>query len=401
MKETLTIGISGPIDLKLLNWSLDKSSLPDTNGFPLTSHLINALLERGYKVIGYTNSSEVNEHQVLRDGNLTICIGRTKPQPGRRMFKYEREELTALMFAHPADVIYAFWTYEYAWAALDSGIPTIVSVHDIARRILLTQFDMFRLVRWYMNYRVLRRAKHLAANSNYTFKQFTKAEQERAVVLNNFYSSSFEKSVPKSPQKGHYIVSVSMGFTKRKGVPTGLHAFARLREKHPTLEYHLVGVGMEPGGEAQQYAEQHGLAEGVKFLGLLPLNEVLEKVAKAKVMLHASVEESFGMAVLEAMVMGTAVVGGEKSGFIPELLNHGKAGVLCDITSPEAIAEATSSLLDDENLMRKIEQEAAAHVKANFSEKVVVDKYLDCVNALYTRQGSISGVKEEVTREVA
>lgn len=397
MNEKFTIGISGPINLGLLNWNIDKKTLPVTNGFPLTSHLINALLARGYKVIGYTNSNEVATPTVLQDGNLTICIGRTKPQPGRRLFDYERQELTNLMKANPADVIYALWSYEYSWAGLDSGIPTIVSVHDVASRILLTQFDAFRLVRWFMNYKVLSKAKYVVANSDYTYRQLSASVKRKASIAYNFYDTSFEKSIPNGLKKQNYIVSISMGFTKRKGVPTSLEAFAILRKKFPDLQYHLIGVGMEPGGEAHQYAIDRNLTDGVNFLGPLPFDELLRQVAQAKVLVHASVEESFGMAVLEAMVVGTPVVGGKKSGFIPHLLNKGKAGILCDITNPGSIASAAEYLLTDEAFARKITEKAAVFAKRNFSEEVVVDKLIKYMQEVLQKEALLQ--KPEHQRE--
>ena len=397
MNKDITIGISGPINLALLNWNIDKTGLPPTNEFPLTSHLINALLKRGYKVIGYTNSNAIAEPMVLQDGNLKVCIGRTKKQPGRRLFDFERQELTSQMLAHPSDIIYALWSYEYSWAGLDSGIPTIVSVHDVASRIFFTQPDIFRLVRWYMNYRVLSKAKYVVANSDYTYKQLSGSVKRKANIAYNFYDTSFEESIPRGLEKQNYIASVSMGFTKRKGVPTSLEAFAKLRKKFPDLQYHLIGVGMEEGGEAHQYALQRGLAEGVKFLGPLPFDELLRQVAQAKVLIHASVEESFGMAVLEAMVVGTPVVGGKKSGFIPYLLNKGKAGMLCNVSKPAAIAAATKKLLKDQDFRDKLTQKAAAFAKDNFSEEVVVDKLIRYMHKVLQQEASASKKKPNAT----
>ncbi|MEJ8800586.1 glycosyltransferase family 4 protein [Pontibacter sp. H249] len=393
MNKNFTIGISGPINLGLLDWNIDKTQLPPTNQFPLTSHLINALLKRGYKVIGYTNSNNITEPLVLEDGNLTVCIGRTKPQAGRRLFDFERQELLDHMVARPADIIYAFWSYEYSWAGLDSGIPTIVSVHDVASRIFFTQPDIFRLVRWYMNYRVLSKAKYVVANSDYTYKQLSGAVKRKTKIAYNFYDTSFEKSIPKGLEKQNYIVSVSMGFTKRKGVPASLEAFAKLRKKYPDLEYHLIGVDMEEGGYAHQYALEKGLADGVQFLGPLPFEELLRQVAQAKVLVHASVEESFGMAVLEAMVVGTPVVGGKKSGFIPHLLNKGKAGMLCNVDKPADIAAATNKLLKDEAFAQKITQKAAAFAKDNFSEEVVVDKLIRNMQKVLLQETSVKNSK--------
>jgi L-malate glycosyltransferase len=372
----MTIGVSGPVDLKLLEWDLRETNLPPTNAFPLTSHFINGLLRRGFKVIAYTNSTELAEPLVLESGNLKVCVGRQKSQPGRRFFNFEVEDLKNLMLAHPADIISAFWTYEFAWAALKTGIPTAVSIHDVAHKILFRQPDMFRLVRWIMNTIVVRKAKHLMANSAYTYSLLSGKQKAKAVTINNFYASNLEGSLSRYAEKGNYIVSAIQGFTKRKNVHGALHAFARLRERYPDLEYHLVGLEMEENGPAHQYARKHKLNAGVRFIGVLPFDEVFQQIAGAKVLLHPSYEESFGMAVLEAMVAGTAVVAGKNSGFVPHLLNYGKAGLLCDIKSADEMTGAVSKLLSDRSLREEIVQNARTHAQSNFSEPVVIDKHL-------------------------
>ncbi|MBB6610710.1 glycosyltransferase family 4 protein [Pontibacter sp. Tf4] len=372
----LTIGVCGPIGLNLLDWDLKHEELPETNAFPLTSHFINALLKRGYKVIGYTNSPVLQEPKVLQSGNLTICISTVKPKPGRRFFNYEIAELRKMIAAYPADIISAFWTYEYALAALRSNIPAVVNIHDVALKILLKQPDVFRFVRWMMNYRSVSKAEYLVANSNYTYSLLASAEKAKTVTINNFYTPEIEKISKTIPVKGNYIVSVVQGFTKRKNIHGSLQAFAKVRARFPDLEYHLVGVEMEENGLAHQYAKQLGIADGVKFIGCLEFDDVVKEIAGAKVLVHPSYEESFGMAVLEAMVAGTPVVGGENSGFVPELLAHGKAGQLCDVTSPEAMANCTIKLLEDEQLWQETVRYAKQYAKANFSEDVVLQQHL-------------------------
>ncbi|ARS34505.1 glycosyltransferase family 4 protein [Pontibacter actiniarum] len=378
----MVIGVSGPVDIDLLECDFGNAPIPSTNAFPLVSHFINGLIKRGHHVVVYTNSGELTEPTVIRSKQVTLCICPTKPQPGRRFFKFEREQLEAIIRQNPSDVIYAYWTYEYAWAAIESGIPTVVSVHDNAFKILLNQPDMFRLVRYLMNVVVLHKAQWLVANSAYTFRNLSASSKKKAVVINNFFSPHLGQLIPEGTPKENYITSVVNGFTKRKGIPKALHAFARLREKFPELEYHLLGVDMEPGGAAQQYAQQHNLQEGVRFLGPASQAELMQHMAKAKVLLHPSVEESFGMAVLESMLAHTPVVGGKRSGFVPYLLNHGDAGVLCDVTSAAAMATAVEKLLLDRELSGQVAKKANAFAKANFSEEVVINKHLDIFKSI-------------------
>ncbi|MFD2245449.1 glycosyltransferase family 4 protein [Pontibacter ruber] len=394
----MIIGVSGPVDLRLLEWDLKETNLPATNAFPLTSHFINGLLRRGYKVIAYTNSTELEEPLVLESGNLKVCVGRQRPQPGRRFFNFEIEDLKNLMLAHPADFISAFWTYEFAWAALKTGIPTAVSIHDNAHKILFQQPDMFRFVRWIMNKIVLKKADHLMANSAYTYSLLGRKQKAKAVTINNFYASDLESSLNRNAEKGNYIVSAIQGFTKRKNVHGALFAFAKLRERYPDLEYHLVGLEMEENGLAHQFARKHNLDAGVRFIGVLPFNEVFQHIAGAKVLLHPSYEESFGMAVLEAMVAGTPVVGGKNSGFVPHLLNYGKAGLLCDIKSPDSMAGSVAKLLSDRSLREEIVQNARTHAQSNFSEPVVIDKHLAFYSKILGKELEPSPVSAAPTR---
>jgi L-malate glycosyltransferase len=372
----MIIGVAGPVNLQILDWDLAGTDLPPTNSFPLTSHFINALLKRGFKVVAYTNSTAITEPMVLESGNLKVCISREKPQPGRRLFLYEVQDLHRMMQAHPADFISAFWSYEYAWAALRTGKPTAVSFHDVAFQILLNIPDMFRVMRWIINTIVVSKAKHLIANSSYTYNQLVRRTQKKTRVIDNFYTNELEESIPHPLIKGNYIATAVQGFTHRKNVQNALKAFALVRAKHPETEYHLIGVDMEEGGLAQQFAEANGIADGVRFLGQLPFREVYQQIIHARVLLHPAREESFGMVPLEAMVGGTPVVGGSKSGFIPDLLDHGKAGLLCDVESPDNMAASLLRLLEDEQLTAEMTEKGRAFARANYSEDVIIEKHL-------------------------
>ena len=372
----MTIGVCGPVDLRLLECDLPASVFPKTTGFPLVSHFINGLLRRGYNVVVYTNSIEVKEPLILNSGPLKICIARQKAQPGRRFFNYEIEELKNIILQHPSDVISAFWSYEYARAALKTKIPTVVSLHDVATVVLKYHKDLFRVVRWVLNKTVVSRAEHLIANSAYTYNSLSAHQKAKTEIINNFYTDSLLQDAPQHIKKQNYIITVAQGFSRRKNITTSLQAFAILKRSKPDLEYYLVGDDMEEGGLAHAYAKQHNLEEGVKFIGAKPFKEVLELVAGAKALIHPSLEESFGMVILEAMVLGTVVVGGKKSGYVPYLLDFGNAGVLCDVSSPKAIATALFNLLEDEPQQQTLISKAKQFAHDNYAEPAILDQHI-------------------------
>ncbi|MBC5991213.1 glycosyltransferase family 4 protein [Pontibacter cellulosilyticus] len=376
MNKKLTIGVCGPIDLRLLDWELKEQNLPETNTFPLPTHFINALLHRGFNVIAYTNSPFIEEAMVFEGKHLKVCIAPQRPQPGRRFFQFEVKELQRLIEQHPSDFISAFWSYEYSWAALRTGIPTAVGLHDVALQILFQHKDIFRLVRWAINYIVVTKAKHLIANSSYTYNMLDNSTKKKTRIINNFYPAELEDQLKVPVQKSNHIVSVGMGFTHRKNISTALHAFALVRKKHPELEYHLLGAGMEPEGAAQQYAREQGLEDGVKFMGVQSYDEVLHEISHARLLLHPAREESFGMVLLEAMIARTPVIGGKDSGYVPILLDGGNAGLLCDINLPQKISEAILKLIEDNMLCKQLAQQAYTFARNNYSEEVIVDQHL-------------------------
>lgn len=373
----MKIGIVGPMSLRLLNFDWGNEEVPGGYSFPMISMLINALVARGHQVVAYTYSEGLSEPKVFVNENLTICVGRRFPHPGRNMYKFERQDLVDLIRKHPVDIINAQWAYEFAWAAIDSGLPAVVTLHDHAKIILKFNPTPYLFIRYLMFSKVLRKAKHLIANSPYTFNLLSRAYKKKAVVIPNYYDSQLEKLFEQNAEKSNYIISVANGFDRRKNISTSLLAFSKLKDQFPGLKYYIVGAGMHKGGQAYLYAQKKGVLDSVEFLGPQKFKEVLELVKKAKIFLHPSREESFGNAAMEAMIVGTPVVAGKNSGNIPFLLDQGKAGLLCDINDPENIKEAMQKILVEKEKTSLMIEGAHLYVKTNFSEKLVVSKLIN------------------------
>ncbi len=372
----MKIGIAGPLSLGLLHLQAD-APLPLSHENPTTTRFINALLRRGHEVVAYTTSTSIDAPTVLNGPNLTVCVARREPHAARDLFRSERAGLLKLMKEHPADVINAQWSYEFAWAALDAGTPAIVTVRDHALSVLRYQRDMYRFMRLLMNYYVLDRAMHLAVNSDYLLRLLRAGHRRKAKVIPNCWYSG-EGKAPRADvtRRESTIVCVANGFGRLKNITTALRGFKIARRQIPGLHLRLAGVGMEPNGQAWAFAREHGLEEEVAFLGLLSNAATQKELASATIVLHPSLEESFGMSVLEAMCTGAPVIGGKTSGNIPFLLDRGRAGVLCDVRSPEAIAAAILDLELHAEKRAELGRSAAAFARERFSENATVEAYL-------------------------
>ena len=92
-----------------------------------------------------------------------------------------------------------------------------------------------------------------------------------------------------------------------KGVGFGLRAFARLRQEVRDAEYWIIGEGPERS-YLEGLAERLGCRGAVTFLGWVPREQLPRYLAEVDVLLHPSLHEQFGYAVVEAMAAGRPVV---------------------------------------------------------------------------------------------
>ena len=100
-------------------------------------------------------------------------------------------------------------------------------------------------------------------------------------------------------------------------------------------------------GPAKNWAAERGLADGITFVGPLPHDRVLDFLDTTDILVHPSLEESFGMTIAEAQLAGVAVIGGAHSGAVPWTLDYNRAGRLVDVRSTSSLAGAMRELALD------------------------------------------------------
>jgi len=382
----MKIGIAGPLNVQTLNLKHNKEELPVCHEFPMYSLFINSLIDQGHTVTAITLSREINTIKIIADDNIKLIIIPRKGKAGRRLFRYEIIEITKVIDNSDIDIIHALWSYEYGWAATNSQVPHVITLQDHAFTILKFQFDFFRFARYVMNFIVLNKSSHLISNSKYLFELLSKNNQAKARIISNFYPNDLENHYSATNEKQNYIVTISSGYGKRKNVHNSILAFALLRKKYNNLKYRIIGTQMESGGGAYIFAMEKNIAEGIEFIGSIPFSEVIEQIKNAKAVVHPSLEESFGMAVLEPMIIGTPVVGGEKSGNVPYLLQDSKTGITCDVNSPQSIADGIIKILDDEKLATHIIESAYKFVTQNFNESKIINEHIDYYEYILSQQ---------------
>ena len=117
-----------------------------------------------------------------------------------------------------------------------------------------------------------------------------------------------------------------------------------------------------------------------QFLFLDWIEDTAPLLAAFDVFVSASHSESFGLAILEAMASGAAVVATETEG-AKELIEDNASGKLVPVNQPLKLAEAISELLQDNELRRNLAENAGRTARENFD----LERMIEATEKLYER----------------
>ncbi len=358
------IAIAGPIATADIAPYLHRPEAPLPRGYegaPLMGVLIGELLRAGHRVSAFTLSSDLPlqpDHRVIARGHhlrMHYLPMRPKAWPfnGRRLgrivdlYAFERRALTQAIRQASPDVVHAHWAYEFACAAVGSGLPHLVTSHDapfeVARFHKGFILGGYRWLRAGMAWWALHRAQRVSTVSPYMLKPIQALSRAPVTVLPNPVSDRAFGLHRKAEPGRQRVLMVCNGWDARKNGEAGLRAFAWLSERLPAAELVTYGWGFGPGEAAERWWQQQGLRGRVQFAGAAPHAAVLQAMTDADVLLHPSLEESFGVVLAEAMAIGLPVIAGKDSGAVPWVV--GDHGVLVDVRDPLAMCEALAALL--------------------------------------------------------
>jgi len=171
---------------------------------------------------------------------------------------------------------------------------------------------------------------------------------------------------------GERIVMHVSNFRPVKRLDAVLDVFLRLRQRVPARLV-LVGDGPErPALERRVAAE--GVGEYVLFAG--ERQDLVAWLSCADLFLLPSAQESFGMAALEAMACEVPVIASRVGG-LPEVIDDGDTGFLCNPDDLDGMAERGADLLVDADAHQRIAMAGAIAVRTRFCTDAIVPMYED------------------------
>lgn len=288
----------------------------------------------------------------------------------RGLFQYLKQEQFDVAHTH---LTYA--NFMGLWLADIVGIPAVASLHNVqrssknqmrlkledwslqnfARRIIAVGYTVAEVNQsFYPNHELVTIPNAISLLEPVADEV---AAEARGALLGDEVTRPLLLSVGRlHPQKGYHLLIEAMGM---------------LRETHPEALLCIAGDGsLRPELAAQ--IEQSGLSEQVRLLGAREDVPVL--MAASDLLVSSSLWEGLPVVVLEAMSAGLPVVA-TTVGDVPRVV-HEEVGLLVPPSDSAALAAAVGTLLADETRRRAMGQAAMAHVRAEYSAAVWMERLL-------------------------
>jgi glycosyltransferase involved in cell wall biosynthesis len=184
-----------------------------------------------------------------------------------------------------------------------------------------------------------------------------------------------------APSESRPSVAYWGSLSTRKGVwllLKGFESFCRLGgSEHPPL--FLIGNGEEIE-TMQSWVKEKGLSDWVKFLGEHPPERIRDMVKSVPIAVMSSPYEPFGIAVLEAMAAGKAVIVPDRGGPI-DFVTDERNGLCVNAQDPQSFAAALSRLLVDSSLRERLAAEAQKTAQ-NFDWPLIASRYVALYNQI-------------------
>jgi len=192
------------------------------------------------------------------------------------------------------------------------------------------------------------------ANSDATAKRFSAWSKLRVWTVHNgvdvsaWHQADGRKN--KKPFDAEQVVLVVARVSRWKRHDIALDVFDRIAGTIPGLHLICVG-GKDPMDEAwwaalQQQKEVLPNAHRVHWMGEVDHAALEDWYAVADVLVLPSDDEPFGRVLVEAMFMGVPIVAFDGGG-VPEVVQHGKQGILLSHGDVDGMTAAVAKLLGD------------------------------------------------------
>ena len=226
--------------------------------------------------------------------------------------------------------------YYDLWDRFSSTLSPPARLKESARRLAIQAADRYLLTR---------NVTRLFVQSRTIQRRLAMWPELRSTVL-----------YPPAPQRayrcdgyGDYVFLVSR-LTRLKRVDLLIDALA---EPGVSSVRAVIGGEGEERAALEQLARDRGVSDRVTFAGRISDDELVQHLARCRVVCFPPFEEDYGFVTAEAFASSKAVITCRDSGGPAELVQDGVNGVICDPT-PQSLASALARIMRDAGLAERM-----------------------------------------------
>lgn len=184
----------------------------------------------------------------------------------------------------------------------------------------------------------------------------------------------------KLSQSDKFIIGSVGKISKQKGFDTLIKAFSIVAKTHSNCMLEIVGTITDTDYCKNILAlpEKLAVSDKVIFTGVLPYNEVYERLYSWDIFVLASEYEGFGLVIIEAMATGTPVIASNVDA-IPEIIKSNENGLLFQVKNSDDLAEKIMKMIENNEEANKMAIQAKKDVYNRFS----IETMIKSLNEIY------------------
>ena len=296
-----------------------------------------------------------------------------------RMFAYY-QRIRQIRQEYAYDVLVYNNAFTGLWASLVSGKPTVGMINDEKNlRATLSNFKFSR--QWLkqfafsrLEYASTRTHRLIITNSDFLREKVMQTYRVPAAKTHRLYKSISLPGIAWQPDR-NFRVPFQVVFVKADYRVGNLPVLAEALSQLPEYGFVLHVIGPEPKFEAD--LKRHFLHKPnieLRYLGPQPQPVVYEYLRAADIFCVPSATEALGVANIEALAHGIAVVSSRVGG-IPEVLDNGNNGWLAEPGNAVALAAAICECIGNPAMRLEKAQNGRKFI-AKFGKEAMFNEFL-------------------------
>lgn len=331
--------------------------------------------------------SEIPADRTVRDGGVTVHY---LSRPKRRVIPNSITGIAPLVRTLRSirpDLANAHGG-QYAFAALQAGVPTVYTIHGVADNELRYasgwKHSLELALAAYYDRSAVKRVDDVIAISPFVERQYRGKTRARFHEVDNPVGNEyFEASGTEVP--GRVLFAGTIG--PRKQPLLLLEALHKVAAAAPEAHVHLAGRSASAAylRRLQDFVGENRLQARTSVLGPLDAPAMLREYSECALLALPSAVETAPIVILEAMAAGKPIVA-TRVGGVPDLVEDHVTGFLVAPGDVDSLAERIVRLLKDGNLRACMGGRAREVAARRFQRDKVAARYHEIYRGILRRR---------------